>query len=114
MKMYINTNSITSQNNYSIKTSFKSKNKEEKKKQFEYLQKKRDYLDSKTEGLTGLSLLALVISIPLHGFKAGLKEKMTTKEKWGAGLILLSLALSLIADFKKIKLSREYDKKMNK
>ena len=106
----MNCNKINSVLIYNSKNISLKKSNEKKEKNAEYLQNKRLFIDSETKSLTNLSLITLFFSIPFFGFKAGLEKKMTTKEKFGAGLILLSLAFSLIADFKSISLSKQYDK----
>lgn len=82
---------------------------EKNKKNSDFTNDKKINLDTDIEGLSGLSLIALLCSLPLYGFASGLEKgkKMTTKEKWGAGLILLGLAFSVIADFKRIKFYKE-------
>ena len=92
------------------------KETQKNKKEPTNIDENKTNLDMEIEGLTLLSLIALLCSIPLYGFASGIEKgkKMTTKEKYGAGLILLGLTFSLMADFKRIKYHKEAKKCINK
>lgn len=96
------------------KNSFKGDSREEKREEYRKYLEKYNYIDSKTRDLFYLSNLLLFASLGLNINNIDFSKKLKTSEKLGIGT-LVACGITIIANcIKRYKLSKEYDKEINK
>lgn len=112
MKIY--SNSLFQNPNSGIHSSFKSKATNKKREEYQRYIEKQNYITSKTRELDDLSMMLLLVSFLLKAQDIDLSKKLKTKEWLAIGALGGSIAMMITSSVKHSKLSKEYDKEMNK
>lgn len=88
--------------------------KEERKIEYQKYLEKYNYINSKTKYLDNTALILFITSFFLKAQDIDLAKKLTTKQWFAAGALFSGIALMVISAIEQYKLSKEYNKEINK